>query len=158
MHFFVKSTIERKALDLIIPILYKDQIITDTKYTDPSGYDSYEAIITTKHDYMTYTDIIEVKVRDTHYQQLLFEKDKYDFLVEETLRELHRKIYYINVTPEGTWVFNLKELIDIPWCIQELVKSTCDKGRGKKRKAVSFLNIDDGIKIDVRKDDLNLVD
>lgn len=89
---------------------------------------------------------IELKSRNTHYDTLLLEKKKYDFLVAEA-EKLGYTPHYINYTPEGVWSFNLNDLSDIIWEEKWLPVTTEFQNRNKMMKPVTFLHIEKGIKI-----------
>lgn len=57
---------------------------------------------------------IELKCRNKHYDELLIEKDKYDALVRRG-QEFGTTPMYINSTPEGIYVFNLKKIPEPKW-------------------------------------------
>lgn len=65
--------------------------------------------------------LIELKIRKTHYDKLLLEKKKYDNIIkikEEKEKEGYfrkYRIFYINFTPQGTYIFDLEQLKDIEW-------------------------------------------
>lgn len=57
---------------------------------------------------------IELKCRNKHYDELLIEKDKYDALIQRS-KEFGTTPMYINSTPEGIYVFNLKKIPEPQW-------------------------------------------
>jgi len=89
---------------------------------------------------------IELKSRHTHYDTLLLEKKKYDFLITEAVTN-ELKPYYINSTPEGIWQFNLLDIKDIKWEQKWLPTTTEFTNTNKKIKEITFLHIDIGIKL-----------
>lgn len=88
---------------------------------------------------------IELKSRHTHYDTLLLEKKKYDFLIEKAA-ELGYKPVYINSTPEGIWSFELQEINPV-WEEKWLPTTTEFANTSKKMKEVTFLNVNDGTKL-----------
>jgi hypothetical protein len=98
MNNFTKaSEKERVALQTILPLT--------TNYTDTNSFKPYDAVsLINGKKY-----IIEAKVRDRHYNDLLLETKKYNSLLE--LSQTHScAILYIVFTPVGTYIFNLTEL------------------------------------------------
>lgn len=89
---------------------------------------------------------IELKSRYTHYDTLLLEKKKYDFLVEAAV-EQNLKPFYINSTPQGIWQFDLTKMDDIKWEEKWLPTTTEFANNKKKMKQVTFLHIDTGTKL-----------
>ena len=58
---------------------------------------------------------IELKSRLTHYDTLLLERKKFDFLVV-TAEVLGYQPWYINSTPLGVWAFPLNSVVkDLEW-------------------------------------------
>jgi hypothetical protein len=93
-----------------------------------------------------YGMFIELKSRNTHYDTLLLERKKYDFLTA-TATALGLRPYYINSTPDGVWRFSLDELTDIVWEEKWLPVTTEFLNRSKIMKEVTFLHTDTGVKI-----------
>jgi hypothetical protein len=89
---------------------------------------------------------IELKSRRTHYPELLIEKMKYDFLLEESAK-LGLSPWYVNSTPEGIWAFALLDLKDIQWDEKWLPSTTEFANKNNKMKMVGFLHVDQGFKI-----------
>lgn len=86
---------------------------------------------------------VELKSRNTHYDDLLIEKIKYDAILEQAIA-LKYKPYYINATPQGIWAFNLSKIKDIKWEDRWLPQNTEFSARGNKTKVVGYLSIKDG--------------
>lgn len=89
---------------------------------------------------------IELKCRRTHYPELLIEKMKYDFLLEESAK-LGLSPWYVNSTPEGIWAFALLDLKDITWAEKWLPSTTEFANKNNKMKMVGFIHVDQGFKI-----------
>lgn len=89
---------------------------------------------------------IELKCRRTHYDELLIEKMKYDFLLEESAK-LGLAPWYINWTPQGIWAFNLLDLSNIQWAEKWLPSTTEFANKNNKMKLVGFIHTDQGFKI-----------
>jgi hypothetical protein len=89
---------------------------------------------------------IELKSRRTHYPELLIEKMKYDFLLEESAK-LGLAPWYVNHTPEGIWAFALLDLKEIEWAEKWLPSTTEFANKNNKMKMVGFIHVDQGFKI-----------
>lgn len=89
---------------------------------------------------------IELKSRKTHYPELLIEKMKYDFLLQEA-EKLGYEPWYVNYTPEGIWAFGLKKQPEITWAEKWLPSTTEFLNKNNKMKVVGFLHINNGVKI-----------
>lgn len=89
---------------------------------------------------------IELKSRRTHYPELLIEKMKYDFLLEESAK-LGLSPWYVNSTPEGIWAFALLDLKDIEWDEKWLPSTTEFANKNNKMKMVGFISVDKGFRI-----------
>lgn len=94
------------------------------------------------------SNIIEVKVRNDHYQGLILEEYKYKSLLK--LKKIEEqafskvKIWYLNFTPKGTYLFNLDETT-LEWYHRMLQKSQVYE-RGEKLKKVADCDISQAIK------------
>jgi hypothetical protein len=89
---------------------------------------------------------IELKSRRTHYPELLIEKMKYDFLLEESAK-LGLSPWYVNSTPEGIWAFALLDLKDIKWDEKWLPSTTEFANKNNKMKMVGFISVDQGFRL-----------
>ena len=101
-------------------------------------YDSYDCISDNNKLY------IELKSRNTHYDDLLIEKMKYDAICEAATA-IKYKPYYINSTPEGIWSFNITDMPEPVWEERWLPQNTEFSARGNKTKVVGYLHIKDGV-------------
>ena len=100
-------------------------------------YDSFDCICREKNLY------IELKCRQTHYDDLLIEKGKYDRLRYEA-KENKMIPLYINSTPKGIWAFNL-EKIKIAWQLKDNLPSTTEfENKERIIKEIGFLSIRKG--------------
>ena len=106
----------------------------------PQEYDGFDC--TTDK----YKMFIELKSRKTHYPDLLIEKMKYDFLLEEA-HLLGFTPWYINSTPQGVWAFPLHMMMPIEWNEKWLPSTTEFANKNNKMKLVGFLHLDNGVKI-----------
>ena len=80
---------------------------------------------------------IELKSRNTHYDDLLIEKKKYDRLLMQAAESEYIPTY-INSTPKGVWVFDLFS-VQIDWADRLMPVVTEFPARGKIMKKVGFL-------------------
>ena len=88
---------------------------------------------------------IELKSRNTHYDDLLIEEIKYN-AIREQAEKLGYLPMYVNSTPEGIWAFDLT-IHDIKWEEKWLPQNTEFSARGNKTKVVGYLHIKDGKKL-----------
>jgi len=106
----------------------------------PEEYDGFDCISEKEKLF------IELKSRRTHYPELLIEKMKYDFLLEESAK-LGLSPWYVNSTPEGIWAFALLDLKDIEWDEKWLPSTTEFANKNNKMKMVGFIPVDKGFRI-----------
>ena len=101
-----------------------------------------------KHDCISskHKVYIELKSRNTHYDDLLIEKIKYDAILEAA-RILKLKPLYINSTPEGMWSFNISSMPQPKWEDRWLPAKTEFPSGGNKTKVVGYLHVKDGVKL-----------
>jgi hypothetical protein len=88
---------------------------------------------------------IELKSRNTHYDDLLIEKKKYDKLLILAAEDEHIP-WYINSTPKGVWAFDLFTM-SIDWTDRLMPAVTEFPSKGKVMKTVGFLNCNQGINL-----------
>ena len=86
---------------------------------------------------------IELKSRNTHYDDLIIEQIKYDAILVAAL-QLNYSPLYINATPQGIWSFNLSVMPQPVWEDRWLPQNTEFSNRGNKTKVVGYLHIKDG--------------
>jgi hypothetical protein len=90
---------------------------------------------------------IELKSRLTHYDTLLLERKKFDFLVV-TAEVLGYQPWYINSTPLGVWAFPLNSVVkDLEWVDKWLPTTTEFQNKSKTSKLVTFLPLELGIRL-----------
>jgi hypothetical protein len=102
---------------------------------------TYEYIDATSDGYRL---TIELKCRNTHYDELILEKDKYESLMNRA-QDLGFTPFYINSTPKGIYAFNLRK-ITVTWITKRLPSNTFDKGPEIDKK-VALLHIDKAVKL-----------
>jgi hypothetical protein len=158
--YTLKSLDERLVMKHLIPIIYnQDKYDIEYYFTDEYGKDTYDCYVM-GFEKETHTilkrQIIEIKIRDTHYPDLLLEKDKLTRLKQKA-KESDATIIYITTTPLGTYLFNLT-LLDksssFHWSKEEHWKTTTDKSNGKKMKWVTYLSVDEAKLIDLKTSDI----
>lgn len=158
--FNQKSYNERLFLKKIFPILFpKDKCDLHYYLTAEDGrdiYDGYVMLYDNTSGSIMSRGLIEIKIRETHYPELLLEKKKLDDLTNKA-NESGAIVIYISVTPQGTYVFNLTSIQKdktFEWKNEELWISTTDKSKGKKMKKVTYLSCDLARKLDLTTNDL----
>ena len=171
MDYIEKSIKERFLLRKILLKLPK---CYDYKYyfTDTSSYDLYDGVLMKfEKDTNKYLGryIIEVKVRDRHYDELLLERKKITDLIkevkqmdkktnEECWTDIKSDIIYVNVTPQGSYWFKLTDIEPnkIEWNNEEHWVSTTDKSKGKITKQVTYLPISSAkLNFDITSNDVD---
>ena len=152
--FYEKSLLERGYLKMIF-----DKLPTTYDYktwmTPAEGYEVYDGVIlrfekgTSK---LIDRMIVEVKVRDKFYPELILEKIKFDDLKKvrksmdlktkkECLIDVKTRIIYVNVTPEGSYFFDIDKLEEeFEWVNEMHWASTTDKSKGKINKILTKIN------------------
>ena len=152
--FYEKSLLERAYLKMIfdkLPNTYDYK----TWMTPAEGFDVYDGVIlrfekgTSK---LIDRMILEVKCRTKYYPELIFEKIKLDDLKKarrsmdlktkkECLIDVKTRIIYINITPEGSYFFDIDKLEkDFNWVNEEHWASTTDKSKGKINKILTKID------------------
>ena len=117
----------------------KEKHFPDLEHS-PQVYDGFDCV--TKK----YGMFIELKSRNTHYDTLLLEKKKFDFLVTKA-KELGLTAWYVNYTPSGVWSFKLDDENDFVWEDKWLPVTTEFTNKNKIMKPVTFLPLSMGIQI-----------
>lgn len=153
--FYEKSLIERSYLKLIFDNLPKNYDYK-TYMTPADGKDIYDAILLRfekNSSKLIDRYIIEIKVRDTHYPELMLERIKYNDLKRlrtrldnktnsECYTEIKSRLVYISVTPQGTYWFDLDKLqSSFNWTTERHWRSTTNKAAGKIEKELTLINI-----------------
>jgi hypothetical protein len=83
---------------------------------------------------------IELKTRNTHYDELLIEQIKYQ-AIKDAASFLEMKPVYINCTPAGIYSFDLSKIAEPEWQEKWLPQNTEFSSRGNKTKVVGFIHI-----------------
>ena len=134
--------------------------------TPEDGYELYDGFITKFQKdtgIILNTYFVEIKVRDTHYSDLLLENDKYTNLTKlakqydsRNYLDTPSEIIYISVTPEGSYWFNLSKIDfrQVEWLSEEHWASSTDRSKGKIMKKVCYLSTDISRQIKVKSNDI----
>lgn len=87
----------------------EDWLITETPYT---GNDSYDFLVQHKQTYKLF--IIEIKIRKTAFSDgYFYETNKHKSLSQiKNINPDYNTILYINSTPDGTYIWNIDNIID----------------------------------------------
>lgn len=149
------SNIERLVWHCISDKLFnKNQFDIYTYITVPDGKDHYDVLVqlfkkpTEENNYDTSlqkTFIIEIKVRETHYDALCLERYKYNQLKKISETSTKASILYICTTPKATYCFNLsseKVHSQFDWFYREQNKSTVNKHKGTLNKSVTDIPVE----------------
>lgn len=114
---------ERYCLTQLVEILncndqYHFQLFTSESWR-PVGYDAVIFVRCKLTDNILDILIVETKVRDTHFDELVFEKKKLNTMntertkwVKKMCPSINPKIVYISFTPKGTYMFSIDILIE----------------------------------------------
>ena len=95
---------------------------------------------TDRADGVTHDSYIEMKCRRTHYDRLLIEKKKWDYLADIRARTGSRTLY-INATPKGIYQFDLGALAEPEWVLKVLPAKTDYANGHTLEKLCGFLDI-----------------
>ena len=117
----------------------KEKHFPDLEHS-PQVYDGFDCVT------IKFGMFIELKSRNTHYDTLLLEKKKFDFLVTKA-KELGLTAWYVNYTPSGIWSFKLDDENDFVWEDKWLPITTEFTNKSKIMKPVTFLPLSMGIQI-----------
>jgi hypothetical protein len=156
--FEKKAFEERLFLKKLLPLIYSDQQLEPLfQFTPSHGKDVYDCCVCL-YDFLTkclvHRHIIEIKVRDKFYPTLLLEKKKLESL-KKIAAIAGSIVYYISVTPNGTFLFNLTDLEpELVFNVEDHWASTTNKSLGKIPKSVTHIPIEKGIKLNVFTSDL----
>jgi hypothetical protein len=83
---------------------------------------------------------IELKCRQTHYNDLMIEKDKFIYLLIRN-KLYGEKCFYINSTPKGIYSFDISQ-IKPTWITDKRMPTTTEfANNDRKEKTYSLINI-----------------
>lgn len=143
---------ERLFLKKIIPISFPGEI--SHYFTDINSRDIYDACVMLYHPEtksLTKRYIIEIKVRQVHYHDLMLEKKKLEALKKKA-SECDADIIYISVTPNGCFSWNIKELeetMTFEYKSEMHWKTSMNKSAGKVLKKVTYLSTELANRLDI---------
>jgi hypothetical protein len=129
----LKSWKETDLFNWLADNYYNLLVNTNENYSKSDCYD-----IETMHR-------IELKCRAKHYDNLIIEKPKYDFLMQKA-KQFGDIPVYINSTPKGIYLFNLKNL-KLKWYSKELPKTTDFDNNNLIKKEIAEINIKYSLKL-----------
>ena len=95
---------------------------------------------TDRADGITHNAYLELKCRRTHYDTLMIERHKWDYLADIRARTGARTLY-INSTPQGVYQFDLGAINEPEWQLKALPDKTDFANSGKVEKLCGFLDI-----------------
>jgi hypothetical protein len=95
---------------------------------------------TDRADGITSDSYIELKCRRTHYDRLLIEKKKWDYLADIRART-GAKTLYINATPKGIYQFDLGALLEPEWVLKSLPITTDFSNKAHSERLCGFFDI-----------------
>lgn len=98
--------------------------------------------------------IFEIKIRDVHYDDLLLENKKYKSLMKKA-ESLDCSVYYISVTPNGTYIWKISKDDIYLWNKEEHNKSTTEIEKGTIMKKITYLPITNAKYLDIKTSDYN---
>lgn len=153
-NFVEASKRERFALKHILPMIKSKMSPTYewTEYiTDIYSKDIYDCLLQAYiNGSIERRYIIEVKVREKHWQELILETKKFRDLKKKIFDD-KAQILYINITPVATYIFNLTKLEKQNKLVRNTLmanKATMASREDKVNKGVYFLNVDDALKLE----------
>jgi hypothetical protein len=158
--YYDKSRKERILLDELFHIIYKKDF--QYYHTDPYGYDEYDSVTMNFCDnshIIKSTHIFEAKIRDTSYPTILLEKKKLQNLhkVAKRYSDSPVDIYYVSCHPDGSYVFKLGLVTSYQWN-KEYHNISSTENKGTILKEVTYLDIKDAKKIDIKSWDIDRLD
>ena len=95
---------------------------------------------TDRADGVTHNAFLELKCRRTHYDTLMIEKNKWDYLADIRART-GAKTLYINSTPRGVYQWDLGAVIEPEWALKRLPITTDFANKAFNERLAGFLDI-----------------
>jgi len=160
-----KSERERIMLNLVFSKIYnKNEYQDNIHHTPADSKEPYDSIVCRfLNGIINKNHIWEAKIRDANYNEILFEKIKYNSLkkVAQRYEGAPSDIFYISTHPNGTYIFNITQIEKdnkLNWIKQEHNRSTVEKWRGKVEKELVYLPIELAKFIDIKVLDIDRVE
>ena len=157
-----KSERERIMLNIVFSKIYNKNEYQDNIHHSPAdSKEPYDSIVCRFLDgIIKRNHIWEAKLRDANYNEILFEKIKYNSLkkIAQKYEGAQSDIFYISTHPNGTYIFNITQIEKndkLKWIKQEHNKSTVEKWRGKVQKELVYLPIELAKFIDIKISDID---
>jgi hypothetical protein len=164
--YLKKSERERIMLNIVFSKIYnKNEYQDNIHHTPADSKEPYDSVVCRfLNGIIKKNHIWEAKIRDANYNEILFEKIKYNSLKKISKRYEEgatTDIFYISTHPNGTYVFNITHIEKegkLEWIKQEHNRSTVEKWRGKVEKELIYLPIELAKFIDVKVSDIDRVE
>lgn len=163
LDFNKRSTDERIILKEVIKKLYDTtRVNVEYYFTDIEGtdiYDGYVMLSDKETGTIIKRHLMEIKIRDVHYNDLLLEKKKLTNLMNKAA-ESEADVLYISTTPKGSYIFNLTRLENengFDWVQEQHNKTTTDLSQGKITKTVTYLSVEHARYIPVKQTDIEVL-
>lgn len=160
-----KSERERIMMNIVFSKIYnKNDYQDNIHHTPADSKETYDSIVCRfLNGRITKNHIWEAKIRDANYNEILFEKIKYNSLkkVAQRYEGAECDIFYISTHPNGTYIFNITKIEKegkLEWIKQEHNRSTVEKWKGKVMKEIAYLPTSLAKFIDVKVTDIDKVE
>jgi len=160
--YLKKSQRERVMLNLLFSKIYNKNGFNDNIYHTPAeGKEPYDSVVCRfKNGSRHRNHIWEAKIRDADYDDILFEKNKYNSLknIAKKYDAAECDIFYVSTHPSGTYVFNITQIEKdnkLKWIKQHHNISTVELWRGKTEKELIYLPISLAKKVDIKVSDID---
>jgi len=163
--YLKKSERERIMLNMVFSRIYnKGEYQDNIHHTPADSKEPYDSIVCRfLNGIISKNHIWEAKIRDANYNEILFEKIKYNSLkkIAERYQGAPSDIFYISTHPNGTYIFNITQIEQyglLKWIKQEHNRSTVEKSKGKVIKEIVYLPASLAKFIDIKVSDIDKVE
>jgi hypothetical protein len=160
-----KSERERIMLNVLFKQIYNKNGIVDNIYHTPvDSREKYDSLVCRFKDNRIYQNHIwEAKLRGANYDDILFEKIKYNSLKKICKRfdGAPCEIFYVSTHPNGTYIFNItkiEEKYSLPWIREKHNVSTVELWKGQHDKDLIYLPSEWGKKVDITIADVDRIE
>jgi hypothetical protein len=168
--YYEKSEREREHLNLLLNVIFKENYKVYYSYSESKTKWDAKVYLFNENNECYKLVLIEAKVRDRHYDDLMLEVKKFNSLqaISKDWNKENKKTFgnetppiyvmYISITPIGSFVFNLtnKTEKDFEWKEEMHNKSTVFKGEGKELKKITYIPVSKAKYYDIITDDKRL--